>query len=200
MLVVGLTGGIGSGKTEVGHRFAELGVPVIDTDMISRDLAAKGSGALSEIAAAFGSGVLRENGELDRHRLRERVFANEDDRRMLEDILHPRIRDEVAARLNRLDAPYAVVVIPLLLETRYPIPVDRVLVVDVPEPTRIERVTRRDGSTEDAVRRIMVRQAGRAARLAAADDVMANDGDLALLDRQVQALHQHYLQLAIARH
>lgn len=200
MLVVGLTGGIGSGKTEVSRRFAELGIPVIDTDLISRDLVSGKTPSLREIVAAFGSDVLREDGELDRRRLRERVFANEADRHVLEDILHPRIRDQVLERLSRLDTPYVIVVIPLLLETRHPIPVDRVLVVDAVETAQVQRVTQRDDSTEEAVRRIIAHQASRAARLAAADEVITNNGDLELLDQRVQALHQRYLELATAHH
>jgi len=198
MLVVGLTGGIGSGKSEVSRRFEDLGVPVIDTDRISRDLVSPGSPALDEIAAVFGPDLLTREGALDRKRLRAMIFAREQDRLALEDILHPRIRQVTTEHLSRLDAPYAIIVVPLLLETRYPIPVDRVLVVDAPEETRIRRVARRDAADEQAVRRILARQAAREVRLAAASDVITNDGELDELDRQVQKMHRHYLELAAA--
>lgn len=197
MLVVGLTGGIGSGKSEISRRFAALGAPVIDTDEISRELVKPGHEALREIASAFGLAVLLPDGSLNRRRLRELVFSEETQRQRLEDILHPRIRDEVLVRLTRLtQAPYALIVIPLLLESRYPIPVDRILVVDAPEAQCVERVTRRDEVSAAAAQRILARQASRAERLAVADDVLVNEGDLATLDTRVEALHRKYLELA----
>ena len=197
MRVVALTGGIGSGKSEVSRRFAALGVPVIDTDEISRELVEPGSPALSEIATVFGAEILDPDGHLDRRRLRAVVFSDDDRRRRLEDILHPRIRDRALERLSGTDeAPYAMVVVPLLLETRYPIPADRVLVVDAPEALCVKRVAERDGVAEADARRIVERQATRAQRLAAADDLITNDGDLEALDARVEALHRKYLGLA----
>ena len=196
MLVIGLTGGIGSGKSEVSQRFAELGAAVVDTDIISRELVAPGSPLLARIADALGSDLIDDRQRLDRRRLRERVFSDDRQRKQLEDSLHPQIREQTLARLAALDAPYAVVVIPLLLETRYPIPVDRILVVDAPEALRIQRVARRDRVPQAAVRQIIARQASREARLAAADEVIVNNGDLAALERQIRALHARYLALA----
>ena len=196
MLVIGLTGGIGSGKSEFSQRFAELGAAVVDTDIISRELVAPGSPLLARIADALGSDLIDDRQRLDRRRLRERVFSDDRQRKELEDILHPQIREQTLARLAALDAPYAVVVIPLLLETRYPIPVDRILVVDAPEALRIQRVARRDRVPQAAVRQIIARQASREARLAAADEVIVNNGDLAALERQIRALHARYLALA----
>ena len=196
MLVIGLTGGIGSGKTEVSRLFIGRGVPVIDTDVIARELVERGSPALSEIATNFGDDMLTADGTLDRRRLREAVFADSGKRKRLEDLLHPRIRDRVAERLAELRAPYAVVVIPLLVETRYPIPVDRVLVVDVTEERQIERVMVRDSVTTEAARRIVKQQVTRAERLAAADDVIANNGALDALDEQVRLLHRTYIAMA----
>lgn len=195
MLRIGLTGGIGSGKSAVAERFAARGVPVIDTDVVAREVVAPGEPALAEIVAAFGTGVLDAAGRLDRRRLRERVFADESARRRLEGILHPRIRTAVQQRLEALDAPYCIIVVPLLIETGFG-PVDRVLVVDVDETRQIERTSRRDEVSPESVRRIMDTQASRQARLARADDVISNNGGLDDLERQVEALHRRYLALA----
>ena len=196
MLVIGLTGGIGSGKTEVSRLFIRRGAPVIDTDVIARELVERGCPALSEIATNFGDDMLTADGTLDRRRLREVVFADSAKREWLEAILHPRIRDRVAERRAGLRAPYAIVVIPLLVETRYPIPVDRVLVVDVTEARQIERVMARDRVTTEAARRIVKQHATRAERLAAADDVIATNGTRDALDEQVRLLHRRYIALA----
>ena len=195
-LVIGLTGGIGSGKSAAARLFAERGVPVVDADVVARDLVAPGEPALEEIHRAFGATVLTDDGELDRQRLRELVFASEARRRELEAILHPRVYTEMARRLAALDGPYAVAVVPLLLETGGREMVDRVLVVDAPEEVQIERTAARDGSSREAVARILAAQMSREARLAAADDVLENDGDLDALAARVDALHRRYLALA----
>jgi dephospho-CoA kinase len=196
MLVVGLTGGIGSGKTEVARRFESLGVPVIDTDVIARELVKPGNNSLEQITVAFGTDILRNDGSLDRRKLRELVFSDTSRRLLLEDILHPRIRDEVIKKLADLQAGYAIVVIPLLLETRYPIKVDRVLVVDVPPEQQAVRVRKRDKVTADSARKIIENQAARIRRLAAADDIVDNSGQLTLLEDSVRRLHEKYLRLA----
>lgn len=197
MLVVGLTGGIGSGKSTVAERFARLGVPVIDTDVIARDLTAPGGAALAQIRAAFGDEVVRADGTLDRAALRRRVFADEAQRRQLEAILHPRIRQAVEEALAALDAPYALVVIPLLVETgSYRDLLDRVLVVDCPEAVQLERVMARSGLAREEVAAILAVQAGRAERLAAADDVIANTAAPEALDTEVEALDGRYRGLA----
>jgi dephospho-CoA kinase len=195
MLRIGLTGGIGSGKSAVAERFAARGVPVIDTDVVAREVVAPGEPALAEIVAAFGPDVLDEQGRLDRRRLRERVFADAAARRQLESILHPRIRAAVQQRIEALSAPYCIIVVPLLIETGFG-PVDRVLVVDVDETQQIERTRQRDRVSAESVRRIMEAQASRSERLARADDVIDNNGGLEALDRQVEALHRRYLALA----
>lgn len=197
MFKVGLTGGIGSGKSTVADCFASHGVPVIDTDVIARDLTAPGGAALEEIRAAFGDEVLRVDGTLDRAALRRRVFADSAPRRQLEAILHPRIRQAVEERLATSSAPYALIVIPLLVETGgYQDLLDRVLVVDCPEDVQIARVIARSGLTPDAVRAILAAQAGRAERLAAADDIIVNTGAPEALHAEVAALHQRYQALA----
>ncbi len=199
MLVVGLTGGIGSGKTAVSDRFARYGVPVIDTDLLARELVEPGQPALVEIVAQFGSDCLDGDGRLHRARLRERVFADPAGRRRLEAILHPRIRALARERIARLTASYCLLVIPLLAETGMTDVVDRVLVVDAPVAEQIRRVMARDGLDETQARRILAAQARRDQRLALADDVLENAGELAELDRQITALHQHYSLLATAR-
>lgn len=196
VLVIGLTGGIGSGKTAVSDRFARLGVPAIDTDLLARELVELGQPALAEIVAEFGPDCLDDEGRLHRARLRERVFADPTGRRRLEAILHPRIRALARERIARLTAPYGLLVIPLLAETGMTDLVDRVLVVDAPEEMQIRRVMARDGVTEAQARRILAAQADRNQRLALADEIVENAGDLATLDRQIAALHQQYSTLA----
>ncbi len=196
---VALTGGIGSGKSAVADLFAELGVTVIDADAISHALTAPGGAALAPITAAFGAEVLCANTGLNRPLLRERVFADPAARRRLEAILHPMIRARMQAALAADQGPYALLAIPLLVETGQTGLADRVLVVDAPEALRIARVGRRSGLAPAAVRRIIASQATRAERLAAADDVIDNAGDRAALRPQVAALHARYLDLAGAQ-
>lgn len=198
MLRIGLTGGIASGKSTVAGMFAARGVPVIDADEIAHRLTRPGEPALREIADAFGADLLHD-GALDRRRLAERVFHNPSDRRRLEAILHPRIRDVMRTEAGRLAAAYCLLVIPLLVETGQRDLVDRLLVVDVDEQTQIDRIRRRDPRSEDEIRAILAAQAPRARRLAAADDVIANTGDLAALESQVENLHHKYLELAGGR-
>lgn len=200
MFTIGLTGGIGSGKSAAAARFAELGVPVVDTDLIAHELTRPGSRALDAIRASFGEAVIAVDGSLDRPTLRRRVFADPAARRQLEAILHPRILHEVKARLATLSAPYAVAVIPLLVETgAYGALLDRIAVVDCPEELQIARTIARSGLTPDEVGAILAAQAARPARLAVADDVIVNTGSLAALRDQVDALHQRYLTLAANR-
>jgi dephospho-CoA kinase len=194
MWVVGLTGGIGSGKSTVADNFAAQGVPVIDTDVIARDLTAPGGAALDAVRAAFGEAVMQADGTLDRAALRRRVFSDSASRHRLEAILHPLIRQRVEQALGTLTAPYALVVVPLLVETGgYRAVLDRVLVVDCPEDMQIERVIARSGLTRDEVTAILAAQASRAERLAAADDVIVNSASPEALRTQVAALHRRYL-------
>jgi dephospho-CoA kinase len=200
MLVIGLTGGIGSGKSAASRCFARRGVPVVDADVVAREVVAPGEPALAQIVATFGDDVLAADGGLDRARLRERVFADAPARRRLEAILHPVIRARMRARLAALppETPYAVLVIPLLLETGQRDLVDRVVVVEADEAIRIARVTGRDGVPEDQVRRVVAAQCTAAERASAADDVIANEGTESELDAKVAALHEKYLALAIS--
>jgi len=196
MLTIGLTGGIGSGKTLVSDYFAELGAPVIDTDIIARELVAPGQPALSEIAAVFGKDILNPQAELDRRALRQLVFEQPDRRRQLEDILHPRIRAEVKKRLNMINAPWSIIVIPLLLESKQQDLVQRILLVDAPADLQLSRTVVRDNVDANEVAKIIASQATRQSRLAAADDVIVNDGSLEQLRQQVEEMYQFYNQLA----
>ncbi len=191
---VGLTGGIGSGKSTVGNLFSALGVPVIDTDAIARELVKPGQPGLKRIVACFGKQVLHANGSLDRTRLRKIVFENPNDRSNLEQILHPLIRDELRRQRRYIEAPYCILEIPLLLECDWRDEVNRILVVDLPESLQIERTLARGGIDRRRVEQIVATQVERSERLAAADDVVTNEGDRALLEKKVEQLHRMYLK------
>lgn len=198
MIKIGLTGGIGSGKSTVADCFAELGVAVIDADQIARELVEPGRPALDAIINAFGRDILDGNGQLDRARLRTLVFDAPARRQQLEAILHPLIRTEMrerAAALEASGAPYAILCIPLLLETGQADLADRILVVDTPEELQYQRVRARSGLPDAQIAAIIAAQARREQRIAAADDVIVNDEDLAKLRRQVVGMHRRYLAL-----
>ncbi|SDJ64127.1 dephospho-CoA kinase [Microbulbifer yueqingensis] len=196
MLTIGLTGGIGSGKSAAADCFRELGIRVVDADWAARVVVQPGKPALEEIAAHFGAGILLESGELDRARLRALVFDHEVERKWLEALLHPLIREEIIKALQGSPGPYAILESPLLIESGQSELVQRVCVVDVPEALQLERAGARDGNTPEQIRRIMAAQLPREKRLARADDVLDNSGDRASLRRQVEQLHQEYLRLA----
>jgi len=197
MLVIGLTGGIGSGKSITADMFAARGIPVIDADVIARELVEPGMPALAEITARFGPRVIGADGRLDRNALRQQVFGDPVARADLESILHPRIRQRMRDRIDALDSPYCILVIPLLLETGQRDLVQRVLVVDAPEAVQRARVRRRDDLDSDEIEAVLQAQTDRQTRLAVADDVIHNDSDLSSLEAQVDALHRTYLQLAV---
>ena len=193
---VALTGGIASGKSTVADLFAALGVPVIDTDVIARQVVEPGQPALAKIAATFGPDVLDADGRLDRRRMRERIFADPDAKRRLEAILHPAIRAEMEQQSMAAQGPYQVLVIPLLTEGGRRDHVDRVLLVDVPEELQIQRLMMRDGVSHEQAQASLNAQATRAQRLALADDVIRNTGRVDDLRAQVAELHGKYLRLA----
>jgi dephospho-CoA kinase len=195
MLVVGLTGGIGSGKTTVANLFAELGVPIIDTDLIARQLVEPGKPALADIVRQFGDEILQADGELDRSRLADISFRDKALRLRLEAILHPAIRQEMLRQLKNLQAAYAIVVIPLLVETGQSQGLDRVLLVDCPEAEQITRVSKRDGRPLQQIQAILQSQATRQQRQAIADDVILNGGSLDDLRQQVRQLDHKYRNL-----
>jgi dephospho-CoA kinase len=188
-----MTGGIGSGKTTVANLFADLGVPVIDADELARQVVARGEPGHAEIVEQFGSEVLDAGGELDRRMMREHVFSHPEKRERLEAIVHPRVYALMKKQLADLDSPYAIVVVPLLIETGRREIVDRLLVVDSPEELQIERTLRRDGTTREGVENILAAQVDRPTRLAAADDVIENDGPETSLAHDVASLHRRYL-------
>ena len=195
--VVGLTGGIGSGKSAVGDLFAARGIAVIDTDAIAHQLTAPGGGAMAAIRAEFGDAAATAEGALDRAAMRNIVFADPSARKRLEAILHPLIRIESERRLASADSPYAILMVPLLVESGdYRKRVDRVAVVDCREETQIARVMRRNGLARPEIERILAAQASRAQRLEAADDVIDNDGTPDELAARIEPLHVSYLAAA----
>lgn len=199
VFTIGLTGGIGSGKSTVAQMFAARGIPVIDADRIARELTAPGTSAAFEIAAAFGKGLLRGDGDLDRDALRRRVFDDPEARLRLEAILHPLIRREMLRRRDAVHDGYCILAVPLLIEGGMTDLVDRVLVVDCDEETQVARACARDGRTPEEIRAIMAAQADRARRLAQADDVLVNEGTPEELGAGVGSLDRRYRDLAGAR-
>ncbi len=197
-MIVALTGGLASGKSSVARRFEELGVPVIDADVVARRLVEPGAPALAEIVQAFGAGVLDERGRLDRARMRQRIFHHDGDRKRLESILHPRVRDAMQAFAASSDAPYVLFVIPLLVETNRAHEMDRVIVVDAPRALQTARAAARDGSPPETIASMLDSQATRADRLAVSDTVIENAGDPATLRKRIDAVHRECLALADA--
>ncbi len=197
-LLVGLTGGIGSGKTTVANLFGALGVPLIDTDLIAHELTAPGGAAIASIRAGFGDAAIAPDGSLDRAAMRARAFADPDARRRLEAILHPMIRERTVRAIEAAaHEPYAIVIVPLLVESgTWQSWLDRILVVDCPVQVQIERVMTRSALAREQVLAILGAQATREARLAAADDVIDNTGPVHALRERVEALHRSYLALA----
>ena len=198
--VVGLTGGIGSGKSTIAELFAELGVPIIDADLVARQVVEKGSPLLAEIAAHFGPEILLEDGALNRAALREKIFANETQKHWLNQLLHPAIRHEMLRQLAAQQAPYCIFMVPLLIENNLTALCQRILVIDVLEHTQVERAGQRDNNQVEQIKRIMQSQVSRQERLKYADDVINNNEDLIAnlpqLKQKVLDLHHLYLQLA----
>lgn len=200
MFIVGLTGGIGSGKSTVADLFVSYGAALVDTDAIAHELTAPGGAAIPALAAAFGATVLRTDGALDRAAMRQQVFSDAGAKTRLEGILHPMIRAESERRCAVVKAPYVILAVPLLIESgSYRNRCDRILVVDCSEATQVARVMARNALVEQEVRAIMAAQIARATRLAAADDVIDNDGSPEALPAQVQKLHQSYLAAAMTK-
>ncbi|WP_313516159.1 dephospho-CoA kinase [Pseudomonas sp.] len=193
--ILGVTGGIGSGKSAVAEHFIELGVHLIDADHAARWVVEPGRPALARIVEHFGDAVLRADGQLDRGELRARVFQNADERRWLESLLHPLIGEEIVNYLALAESPYAILVSPLLIESGQHSLTQRVLVVDAPEQLQLQRTMSRDQASEEQVRAILLAQAKREERLRHADDVLMNDRDLTWLRSEVERLHHFYLTL-----
>jgi len=197
--VVGLTGGIGSGKSAAAEEFARLGADVIDTDAIARELTEAGGTALPHIKSLFGAAFITSKGAMDRDAMRKHVFSDPAAKQALEKLLHPMIRTEAERRIAAAAGPYVIYVVPLLVESGRPRDrVQRVLVVDAPEDLQVERVRARSGLSDKEIRAIIAQQAARQARLAAADDVLENSGSLDALRKQVAALDARYRKMAIS--
>ena len=196
MLRIGITGGIGSGKSTAANLFAQLGVTVINLDQISRDVVKPGSPTLTEIQLHFGSTILSDDGTLNRQKLREIVFQNDSERIWLEDLLHPLIRKKQEDLIQSAQSSYVVIEIPLLTENNLQKTVDRVLVIDAAEQDQIYRAAMRDDTDKDQISAILKSQASRQERLAIADDVIENSGTMEALSEKVPQLHEKYLELA----
>ena len=198
-LVIGLTGGIGSGKSAAADEFARLGATVVDTDVIAHELTGPGGAAVPEVARQFGKAFVDASGAMDRKRMRDLVFSDAEEKQRLEALLHPMIRAESARRIAAAESPYVVHVVPLLVESpAHRDRVGRVLVVDCPEELQIARVRQRSMLPDAQIKRIIASQIQREERLAAADDVIDNSGTIAAMHQQVAALHEKYLSLAAA--
>jgi dephospho-CoA kinase len=197
--VVGVTGGIGSGKSAATAEFERLGITVIDADIVSRQVVMPGSPCLQAIAEHFGRDLLTDKGELDRKALRQRVFSDPTEKDWLNSLLHPAIREEILAQLEQANSPYVILSAPLLLENNLEKYCQRVVVVDVPEELQLQRTIQRDESPREEVEAIMKAQLSREARLRKADDILNNEGSIDQLRRQVNQLHQRYLAATVAQ-
>lgn len=194
--IIGLTGGIGSGKSAASHAFEKHNITVVDADQVARDVVAPGSEGLKKVAATFGEDILLADGQLNRPALRARIFNDPKQKQHLETILHPLIQARVFDLLAQAKSPYAIYAAPLLIESNGQHRVNRVAVVDVPEPLQRQRSAQRDQQSEQQIQAIMKTQLNRAERLSYADDVIDNSGDIASLEKQVEQLHQYYLKLS----
>ena len=197
-MVIGLTGGIGSGKTTVANVFAEYGIDLIDADIIARDVVAIGSVGLARITEKFGNRILLDDGNLDRSQLRTAIFSDPQLKNWLNQLLHPLIREKMLADIDRATSPYCLLIVPLMIENNLQTLTDRLLVVDVDQQTQIMRTQQRDNVSLEQINNILAAQASRQQRLDAADDIICNNGDNQALLTQVAQLHQHYLALAQA--
>lgn len=195
-LIVGITGGIGSGKTAVTDRFAEKGITIVDADIASRIVVEPGTTALSAIANHFGKNLISADGSLDRAALRQKIFADEEERHWLESLLHPLISEEILKQLKASTSPYTILVSPLLVETTQRDICDRILVVDVPEAVQVERASARDNNDPEQIKRIIAAQINRQDRLSKADDIIDNSAPLDCLDTVVNELHKTYLTIS----
>ncbi|OBU26241.1 dephospho-CoA kinase [Photobacterium aquimaris] len=197
-VVIGLTGGIGSGKTTVANLFGNYGIDLIDADIIAREVVAIGSVGLARIVEKFGSSILLADGNLDRSQLRAAIFSDPQLKSWLNQLLHPLIRAKMLADIDRATSPYCLLIVPLMVENNLQTLTDRLLVVDVDQQTQIMRTQQRDNVSLEQIKNILSAQATRQQRLDAADDIICNNGDNQALLTQVAQLHQHYLALAQA--
>jgi len=197
MFVVGVTGGIGSGKTTVTNLFQQHGIVIVDADVIARHIMDKGGDALKAVKERYGQEALLQDGNLNRAWLRDRIFKHREDKQWLNELTHPLIREQILSQLQQAQSPYVMLSAPLLVENRLTKLCDRVLVVDVSEATQVQRTQQRDAVSEDQVQAIINAQASREQRLQAADNIIHNEGDESELAPQVEKLHELYLRLAL---
>jgi dephospho-CoA kinase len=196
MYVVGLTGGIGSGKSAASDHFKQLGITIVDADYAAREVVKPGTPALQKIQQHFGDEIIQRDGKLDRGKLRQRIFASADEKQWLETLLHPLIRTQMETELQQAQSPYAILSAPLLIEGGLYQRCDRVLVVDIPETLQITRTANRDSNSEEQIKKIIGSQISRKERLQKADEILDNSGSLAELQQQVETLHTTYLNYA----
>lgn len=196
MLVIGITGGIGSGKTAATNLFEKRGICVVDADIAAREVVEKGSPALQKICERFGPDILLNDQSLNRAKLRSIIFNDLNEKKWLEQLTHPLIRDNIVANLNAANSPYVVLSSPLLVESGQSSLSDRIVVVDVPEDTQLIRASQRDSNSIDQIKAIMAAQLSREERLSHADHIIDNNQDLLHLEQQVQKLHEYFLQLS----
>lgn len=197
MFVIGLTGGIGSGKTAASDYFKQLGIDIVDADVAARVVVEPGTPGLNRITSHFGEDILLKTGELNRALLRQRIFSNPAEKKWLEELLHPLIAREIDRQLAETSSPYVIFVSPLLLETQQHQRCNRILVVDAQVDTQVERAAARDNNSADMIRAIIKNQMPREARLDRADDVLLNDADIDTLHKRIENLHRQYLELAL---
>ena len=195
MLIIGLTGGIGSGKSVASDKFASLGITVVDADVASRTVVEPGMPALKEIESHFGPEIIARDGQLDRTKLREIIASDAEERKWLESVLHPRIGEQITNEISESSSPYTIFVAPLLLETNSDNMCSRVLVVDVAEEVQIQRTIKRDQMLGEQIEKIVAAQMSRKERLEKADDVLENAGTIRELQDQVEELHHKYLEM-----
>jgi len=196
MLIIGLTGGIGSGKSVASDKFKSLGITIVDADVASRTVVEPGKPALKEIEDHFGSGIITAEGKLDRNNLREIIATDPEERKWLESVLHPKIGEQITKEISESTSVYTLLVAPLLLETNSQEMCSRVVVVDVPKDVQIQRTAKRDKVSPNQVEQMVAAQMEREKRLEKADDVLLNSGTIEDLEKQVEALHKKYIQMA----
>jgi len=196
MLIIGLTGGIGSGKSAASEHFERMGITVVDADVVARQVVEPSRPALAQIAAHFGDDILLASGSLDRQKLRQLIFKSAQQKTWLESLLHPIIRDEIIHQLKCSHSPYTLLVSPLLFETKQHELVNRTLLIDAPKALQIERASQRDDVTSSQIETIIASQMTRECKIEKADDIILNDSDLGALQQEVERYHTHYLELS----
>jgi dephospho-CoA kinase len=195
-LIIGLTGGIGSGKTVASDYFASLGITVVDADIAARIVVERGQPALEKINRHFGNNILTDSGDLNRAKLREKIFSDPAEKKWLEQLLHPLIREEIQTQLRNSTSAYTLLVSPLLIETDQYLLANRVLLIDAPESEQVQRTTQRDNNSADQVEAIMANQASRDVRKNKADDIIINDSTLESLYKKIDQQHTTYLKIS----